>query len=104
MTADQMREGLSLLSEAEKLRRQLDKFILLKRDSNASGETIQVGDPVLYREREYHRLNVPIPEDARRLVFNLWRREVARQYNAKVRQLNQLGVSHSFSLEPSHDQ
>lgn len=100
MDQAQMREGLALIDQAAKLRKQLDTYVLLKRDASTRGETIQVGDPITYRTNEYHRTDVPIPEEARRHVFNLWRREVAGQYNEKVRRLNQLGVSHSFVLEP----
>ncbi len=98
MTQEQMQRALSLISSAERLRSQFDKYVLLKRDSGNRGETIQVGDPVMYRKGEYHRIDVPIPEEARRLVFNLWRKEVALKYNETVRELNQLGASHGFEL------
>lgn len=98
MTADQMRHSLELISRADSLQKKLTKYVLLKRDSATRGETIQVGDPVLYRKDEYHRTDVTIPEEARRYVFNLWRRDIARQFNEVVRELNQLGVSHKFNL------
>lgn len=99
MTEPQMRRALELISQCRTLRRQLDTFVLLKRDSGNRGETIQVGDPVSYRNGEYHRVDVAIPEEARRHVFALWRKGVAQQYNAAVRELNQLGAAHEFALE-----
>lgn len=98
MTPDQMRRALELHSLAQKLKRQLDEFVLLKRDSATQGEIISVGDPVIYKTREYHRISVPIPEDARRYVFRLWRKETARKYNDCVRELNKIGATHSFRL------
>lgn len=98
MSEADMRRALMLISDAKSAQRQLNEYVLLVRDSSKKGETIQVGDPVTYRNNEYHRLDVPIPEDARRYVFRLWRKEVARRFNAMVRELNQLGASHDFKL------
>lgn len=98
MTTEQMRRALELVSTAEKLKRQMDKFVLLVRDNSTRGETILVGDPVSYKQGEYHRVDVPIPEAARRYVFRLWRKEIAQKFNAAVRELNQLGASHEFRL------
>lgn len=99
MTELQMRRALELLSAAAKLRRQFDTFVLLKLDNaTRDKETISVGEPSQHNKGEYFRVSFPIPEDARRYVFNIWRRDIAHKYNEYVRELNQLNVSHSFKL------
>ena len=98
MSPETMRCALSVEAEARKLKRHLDEYVLLKRDNSSREETISVGDPVKFRESEYCRVQVPIPESARRYVFNLWRKEVALKYNALVRELNQIGVDTDLAL------
>ena len=98
MSPETMRHALAVEAKARKLKRYLDEYVLLKRDHSLREETINVGDPVRYREGEYHRVHVPIPESARRYVFNLWRKEVALKYNECVRELAQLGVDTDLSL------
>jgi hypothetical protein len=98
MTVEQMQRAMQLIAAAKDAKRKLTEFVLLKRDYNTQGETVQVGDPVRFRDKEWHRVNVPIPEAARQYVFRLWRKEVAQQFNAAVRELNQLGASHDFTL------
>lgn len=99
MTEPQMRRALELLATAAKLRRQFDTFVLLKSDpTTRSKETISVGEPSQHNKGEYLRVDFQIPEDARRYIFNIWRRDIAYKYNEYVRELNQLNVSHSFKL------
>lgn len=98
MTEEQMRRALVLISEAATLKRQLDTFVLTKRDAATRGETIQVGDPALGSSGGYNRIDVAIPEEARRHVYRLWRKDVAIKFNAAVRELNQLGAHHGFDL------
>jgi hypothetical protein len=96
MTPEQMSHALSLNHQAGSLRKQYDKYVLLRKDHNAKEEVLNVGDPA--GRDQYNRVFVPIPEAARRHVFHLWRREIALKHNAIVRELNQLGVKHGHSL------
>ena len=98
MSPETMRHALAVEAEARKLRKQLDEYVLIKADTGCQKEVINVGDPVKFRESEYCRVQVPIPESARRYVFNLWRKEVALKYNALVRELNQIGVDTDLAL------
>lgn len=98
MTPETMRHALAVEAEARKLKRHLDEYVLLKRDHSSREEVINVGDPMRFQKNKYHHIHVPIPESARRYVFNLWRKEVALKYNEYVRELNQIGVSTDLSL------
>ena len=107
MDAETMRRALDLANNAQQLLKKHNEYVLLKVDQASSAEFINVGDPVQFRKDEYHRMKVPIPAEARRYVFALWKREIALKYNAIVRELNQIGMSHSFELlpitRPTHD-
>jgi hypothetical protein len=74
--------------------------VLLKKDSASAEEVINVGDPVSYKKGEYHRQRIAVPEEARRYIFALWKRELALAYNQKVRELNQIGMLHGLPLLP----
>ena len=94
MDAETMRRALELQSRAVAIRKQYDAYVLLKRDQK---EFILCGDPVSYRKDEYHRMQVEIPESARRHVFNLWRKDVADKHDAIVRELNKIGMAHGLT-------
>ncbi len=98
MRREQMRHALAIEAEVSKLKKQLDEWVLLKLDSNSAKEIINVGDPISFRTNEYHRMQVAIPEAARRYVFRLWQREIALKLNEKIRELNQLGMTHGLQL------
>ncbi|MEC9017668.1 MAG: hypothetical protein VYC29_07115 [Pseudomonadota bacterium] len=98
MTIDQARHAISIEAEARKLKRQFDKWVLLAKDHNSQAEIINVGDPVMYKKDQYHRMTVAIPDAVRRLAFRQWRKDLALKFNQCVRELNQLGVSHGMSL------
>lgn len=93
MDAATMRRALELESNARRLLKQHNEYVLLRVDSSATPEVINVGDPVNFRKDEYHRMKVAIPQEARRYVFGLWKRETALKYNAIVRELNQIGMT-----------
>lgn len=98
MTAEQMRRSLELIAVAERLRRHLKDYVLLKRvDPRDTNERICVGTPS-QQAGSYSPEYFQIPETARRYVFNLWRKETSLRYNQAVRELNQLGVEHQFEL------
>ena len=98
MNTETMRRAIEVEAAAKRLKKQIDEYVLLKRDSSSRPEEINVGDPVQYRNGEYHRVTVPIPESMRRLMFNLWRKETAIKYNEYVRELAQLGVKTDLQL------
>lgn len=98
MTPEDMRSALAIEAEARKLKRQFDEFVLIKMDGHMPREILNVGDPVLYRQGEYHRIEVPIPETARRYVFNRWRKEIALKFNDHVRKLAQIGMTTDLRL------
>ena len=100
MTQEQMRRALSLMSEATKLLHELDNYVLLQRSSDSGhSEKIRVGPPAgAAHPGQYRPYDVEIPEEARRHVFNLWRRSQALKFNNCVRELNQLGVDHDLVL------
>lgn len=98
MTSEQMRRGLEVEAAARKIKKQFDTWVLLKLDGGATAEVINVGDPVSFKEGEYHRMKVQIPDVIRRLAFRQWRKELAFKYNEHLRELNQLGVSHDLRL------
>ncbi len=97
LNADKMRHALAVQKSAIALKKQHDTYVLLKRENK---EFVLAGDPVSYRTNEYHRTEIQIPEEARRYVFNLWKREIALKYNAAVRELNQLGMDHGLQSLP----
>lgn len=98
MTEAEMRRALELVNSARSIRRELDTWVLLRRDYS-TGETILLGEPInAGRPNEYHRHNVPIPAAARQHVFKLWRKGRAETFNQLVRELNQLGAAHEFQL------
>lgn len=99
MTIEDMQRAIGIKAEAEKLKRQLDTYVLLRRDSTCK-EVIALGHPEQFKKDSYWRLETPIPEEARRYVFRLWQRETALKYNAYVRELNQIGVTHDLALIP----
>lgn len=98
MTIDQARRAISTEAEARKIKRQFDQWVLLAKDSSSQAEIINVGDPILYRKDQYHRMTVAIPDAVRRLAFRQWRKELAVKFNQHVRELNKLGVSHDMAL------
>ena len=97
MTRDDMQRGIALLGEADKLHRQLTNFVLLKRSDPAS-EYVSLGDPVTYKQGDYHLVKMPLTDELRRLAFRMWRKETALKFNNYVRELNQLGVTHNHRL------
>lgn len=97
LTAEQMQRAIGIQNEAKKLKGQLDTFVLLKRDSLCK-EVIALGHPEQFKKDSYWRVETPIPEEARRYVFRLWQREIALKLNARIRELNQLGVLHDLRL------
>lgn len=98
MTPEQMQEALETKKRADTLRKQLEKYVLLKRVYNSPEEIIWVGEPDRFANDKFAGLKVQIPDSARRHVFNLWRREVALQYNACVRKLAQAGMTTDHEL------
>ena len=106
MKPELMREALSADQKAREIKRKLEEFVLLKRDTyGADKEKIVLGNPVTYRQGECHRVEVPVPEEVRRWAFRLWRREQQLVYNALVRRINQIGMATDLDLievEPSH--
>lgn len=97
MTADQMRRALELNGVAASLHRKLTTFVLLRRDANHS-EKLWCGPPSQFDREKYSAEPVAIPEEARRYVFRLWKKETAKKLNEIIRELNQLGASHDFKL------
>jgi uncharacterized protein YjiS (DUF1127 family) len=91
MTEAQMKRGIELLSAATRLRKQLDEYVLLKKDAY-SKEVVCLGYPERYNKDSYHRVEVSLTDDLRRYAFRLWKREQTIRYNEMVRELNQLGV------------
>jgi len=105
MDAETMHRAIQLEHNAKKLREQHDKYVLLRRDSYTKPEIINAGDPFLYKEKDYHRVEIPIPDEARRYIFALWKREIALKYNSIVRELNQIGMTtdlRPLSIERPH--
>lgn len=98
MTPETMRHALSVEAEARKIKRHLDEYVLLKLDHASTEEVINVGDPVKYREGDYHRMKIRIPEATRRLAFRQWQKETTLKFNEYVRELAQLGVSTDLRL------
>lgn len=98
MTADEMRRAISVEAEAIKIKRQIDGWVLLKPDSASKPEVINVGDPVAYKQGEYHRMTVEIPDAIRRLAFRQWRKELALKFNERVRELNRVGMATDLRL------
>ena len=93
MTPETMRHALAVEAQARKIKQQFDQYVLLKIDPASQKEVINVGDPVTYRQNEFHRMQVAIPEAARQYVFRLWRKEIALKFNEHVRKLAQLGMT-----------
>lgn len=91
MTVEEMQSAIAAKGLADKLRKQLDEYVLLRRDS-CTKEVICLGDPVKYRENEYHRVEVPLSEELRRYAFRLWQRETTLKYNDLCRKLAQANV------------
>ena len=98
MTLEQMNRGIAAHREAVAIKAKFDGWVLLKADQYTKPEVVNVGEPVLYKKGEYHRTEIQIPEEIRRLAFRLWRKDLALKFNALIRELNQLGVSHAFTL------
>lgn len=98
MTPETMRRALAAKSEADKLLRQYNEWVLVRVDGHSYREFLNVGDPIAFRKDSCSRQEVPIPETARRYVFRLWKHEIALKYNALVRELNQIGMQHDLSL------
>lgn len=106
MNRDLMREALAAEQNARAIKKKLDTFVLLKREAyERDREKICLGDPISFRTDEYHRVEVSLPEEARRWVFRLWRREQQLAYNALVRRIAQIGMQTDLQLievEASH--
>ena len=106
MKPELMREALAAEQNARQIKKKLDTYVLLKREAyERDKEKIMLGDPVTYRQGEYHRVEVPLPEEVRRWAFRLWRREQQLAYNTLVRRLAQIGMDTDLTLievEPSH--
>lgn len=96
MTEEQMRRALELCQRGRALRKQYDTFVLLKREYTTPKEVIYVGEPSRVKG-DYFGTEVAIPDEARRHVFNLWKRDIALKHNAIVRELNQLGMTHDLT-------
>lgn len=97
MTPEQCAHAVALDREARTLKKKIDTYVLLRRDALVK-EVVCLGDPVQYRSGEYFRVEVPVPEEIRRHAFNLWRRDMAKRYNAMVRELAQLGINTDLEL------
>lgn len=98
MTSEQMTHAISVERSAIQLKRQFDEFVLLKLDQASKPEIINVGDPVQWKKGEYHRVEVKIPDEVRRLAFRQWRKGIALQFNERVRELNRIGMTHGLRL------
>ena len=96
MTPEQMRRALELDQRATSLRCQYETYVLAKCIYGSSKEVINIGTP--RKDGTLDPTTVEIPEEARRHVFNLWRRGVALKHNACVRELAQLGASTTHRL------
>lgn len=99
MTEQDCRDALGWKAKADKLRKQLDEFVLLKRDSYTK-EVVCLGDPVSFKQSEYHRVEVPLPDDLRHYAFRLWKRETTMAYNEACRKLAQLGLQTDHRVRP----
>lgn len=91
MTEQDCRDALNWKAKADKLRKQLDEFVLLKRDSYVK-EVVCLGNPVSFKQGEYHRVEVPLSDDLRRYAFRLWKRGTTLEYNEACRKMAQLGL------------
>ena len=92
-----MRRGIELLAAANRLRVQLDGYVLLQKDAYTK-EVVCLGEPSKFRGNEYHRVEVSLSDELRRYAFRLWKREETLHYNEVVRELNQLGVQSDHRL------
>lgn len=99
MTPDQMRQALDWKQQADRLRKQLDEYVLLKRDSYTK-EVVCLGDPISYRQSEYHRVEVPLSDELRRYAFRLWQRETTLKYNDICRKMAQLDLQSDHRIRP----
>jgi hypothetical protein len=99
MTPEQMKDALAWKQKADKLRTQLNEFVLLQRDSYTK-EVVCLGEPVSYKKGEFHRVEVPIPDEVRRYAFRVWKRETTLQYNDACRKIAQLGLVTDHALRP----
>lgn len=97
MTSEQMNEALGWHRKADDLRRKLDTFVLLQRDSYTK-EVICCGEPVRYKKDEYRRVEMPVPDEVRRYAFRVWQRETTLAYNEACRKLAQFGVTSDHCL------
>lgn len=99
MTEQDCRDALYWKAKADKLRKQLDEFVLLKRDAYTK-EVVCLGDPVSFKQGEYHRVEVPLSDDLRRYAFRLWKRETTLEYNEICRKMAQLGLVTDHRVRP----
>lgn len=99
MTADQMKDALAWKVVADKLRTQLDEYVLLKRDAFVK-EVVCLGDPIRFKQNDYHRVEVPMPDEARRFAFRLWQYETTLKYNDACRRMAQYGLVSDHALRP----
>lgn len=99
MTEQQMREALGWKEEADRLRKRLDEFVLLKRDGYVK-EVVCLGEPVPFRQNECRRVEVPLSDELRRYAFRLWKRETTLEYNEACRKLAQAGMQTDHRVRP----
>ena len=99
MTEAQMREALEWKSKADRLRKKIDTFVLLKRDDYTK-EVVCLGEPKQFSKSDYFRVEVPLPDELRRYAFRLWKRETTLEYNKACRKLAQLGLSSEHTIIP----
>jgi hypothetical protein len=97
MNAEQMQRAIAIEANAKRLKKQFDTYVLLRKEGWTQ-EVLNVGDPVQFKEGQYNRIEVPIPEEARRFVFRCWRKEIALKFNEAVRELAQLGMTTDLRL------
>lgn len=99
MTEQDCRDALGWKQKADKLRQQLDEYVLLKRDSYVK-EVVCLGDPVRFKQNDYHRVEVPLSDALRRYAFRLWKRETTMEYNEACRKMAQLGLQTDHCVRP----
>lgn len=98
MNIDDMRKAIALDGEARQLKRKFDGWVLIRKDSFTKPEVVNIGEPATFASNQYHRMEIVISDDLRRIAFRRWRKGIALKFNDVVRQLNQIGVDTDLEL------
>ena len=93
MNLEQIERARELLAFCKTSTYKLKNYVLLQQTHE-----VKVGDQTQSRHDRMVALTVTVSAEAFKGAFAWWKDDLTKRYNAAVRELNQLGVTHEYRL------